>query len=104
MNISEIIKSLEMGVCPPELNYTEANTGREIDWEKVIYNTRYNSFEYFSGKLPEELKKMPAYNEVINLIVDKNINNTPLKEIEERIKQSGNNTNEVYDGCKSSQR
>jgi hypothetical protein len=96
MNISEIIKSLEMGICPKELDYSEANCHHEIDYEKLAYNVRYNSFEYFSGKLPEELKKMPAYNEVINLMVEKNINNSPLQEIEERIKESENNTDELY--------
>ena len=96
-SLSNLIECLEANICPSELNYTaEANTGREIDWEKVIYNTRYNSFEYFDNKLQNDLKKIPAYDKIVELIVDKNKNNTPLKEIEERIKQSENNTDELY--------
>ena len=96
MNISEIIKSLEMGVCPKELDYSEANCHHEIDMEKLAYNIRYNSFEYFDNKLPNDLKNIPAYDKIVDLIVDKNKNNSPLKELEERIKQSENNTDELY--------
>ena len=96
MSLNYIIECLEKGICPPELNYTEANTCREIDWEKLAYNVRYNSFEYFDNKLPNDLKHIPAYNKIVELIVNKNKDNSPLKEIEERIKQSENNTDELY--------
>ena len=98
MNISEIIKSLEMGVCPKELDYSEANCHHEIDWEKVIYNTRYNSFEYFDNKLHNDLKNIPAYDKIVDLIVDKNKDNNPLKEMEQRIKEATEeeNNTETY--------
>ena len=80
MDLQKLIRQLEMGVCPTELNY-RADAGEEIDWEKVAYNARYHSFEFYDGKFPNEIKKMPAYDKIVELIVDKNEDNSPLKEI-----------------------
>ena len=96
MSLNYTIECLEKGEVPPELDYSEANCHHEIDMEKLAYNVRYNSFEYFDNKLPNDLKHIPAYDKIVELIVNKNKDNSPLKEIEERIKQSENNTDELY--------
>jgi hypothetical protein len=94
-SLSHLIECLEKGVVPIELDYSEANCHQEIDWEKVIYNTRYNSFEYFGNKLPKDLQKLPAYDKIVDLIVDKNKDNSPLQEIEERIKEATEKENNI---------
>ena len=37
MDISNLIKSLEAGVCPAELLYTPNPEVTEFDWERVLY-------------------------------------------------------------------
>ena len=99
MSLNYIIECLEKGEVPPELDYSEANCHHEIDWSKVAYNTRYNSFEYFDNKLPNDLQKLPAYDKIVDLIVDKNKDNNPIKEMEQRIKEATeeeNNNIELY--------
>jgi hypothetical protein len=98
MSLSHLIECLEQGVVPDELNYTaEANANRELDWEKLAYNVKYNSFEYFDNKLPNDLKNIPAYDKIVDLIVDKNKDNSPLKELEQRIEESRKDNNiELY--------
>lgn len=80
MDLQKLIRQLEQGICPAELNY-RTDAREEIDWEKVSYNTRYHSFDFYDEKFPKELRKMPAYDKIVELIVDKNVDNSPLKEI-----------------------
>jgi len=75
-----LIKSLERGICPPELDYTSGQS-QEIDWDKVRYNTFYHQPEFFENKFPPECKNLPSFDKIINLMVRKNENNSPLKEI-----------------------
>ena len=82
MSLQNLIKSLENGICPAELNFSKNNNDNDnIDWEKVRYNTFYKSPEFFESKFPNEILGMNGFDKVIDLIVEKNINNTPLKEI-----------------------
>jgi len=83
MSLAHLIKQLEHGLCPVELNF---NTKAEeiIDWEKVRYNTFFKSNEFFENKFPPELQNLPAFDKIINLIADKNKDNSPLKEMEEK--------------------
>jgi hypothetical protein len=84
MDISNLIKSLENGICPAELLYKPNPEVTELDWDRVLYNMRYHDSEYNNYKFPPEIKKIPGYEKIIELIVDKNENNSPLKEIIER--------------------
>lgn len=85
MSLENIIHSLENGICPPELNYRAKEDGAEnIDWNRVLYNLRYKQPEFFEDKFPPECAKIPAFDQVIDLIVEKNYNNSPLKEILQR--------------------
>lgn len=81
--VNRVLKSLDAGVCPPELCYN-ANATEEIDWQKVRYNTFYKSPEFFESKFPPELMNLQGFDKVINLIVNENKDNSPLKEITQK--------------------
>ena len=83
MDFKQLIKQLEQGICPAELCFNATAT-EELDWHQVAYNTKYNTAHFFENKFPDELHGIPGFNKVIDLCVEKNINNTPLKEIEQR--------------------
>jgi hypothetical protein len=83
MDFKNLLKSLENGICPAELNFS-GNKEDVIDWDKVRYNTFFRSNEYFEDKFPTELQNLPAFDKIIDLIVDKNKDNSPLKEITEK--------------------
>ena len=91
MDISNLIKNLENGVCPAELLYKPNPEVTEFDWERVLYNLRYHYPEFYDNKFPPEIKQIPAYDKIIDLIVDKNKDNSPLKEMDLR-----NNVNKEY--------
>jgi hypothetical protein len=90
-DFKNILKSLENGVCPVELCYN-LKQDEVIDWEKVRYNTFYKSPDFFESKFPAEFENLPAFDKVIDLIVEKNKDNSPLKEIEERRERSSPTT------------
>jgi hypothetical protein len=92
MDIHNLIKSLENGVCPAELLYKPNAEITEFDWDRVLYNLRYHDPSFYDNKFPSEIKQIPAYDQIIDLIVDKNKDNSPLKEIIER-----NNVNKEYE-------
>ena len=58
---------------------------------RVLYNIRYHDPTFYDNKFPTEIRQIPAYDKIIDLIVDKNKDNTPLKEMTER-----NNINKEY--------
>jgi hypothetical protein len=102
MSLENIIKSLENGLVPLELDYRPREEGdvSTIDWDKVRYNLTYKQPEFYEQKFPPECAKIPAFDKVIDLIVEKNYNNSPLKEILQRqdemiSKQEENNKIEI---------
>ena len=86
MDISNLIKSLENGVCPAELLYKPNPATDEFDWSRVLYNMRYHDPEFYDTKFDKspEIRQIPGYDKIIDLIVEKNQDNSPLKEIIER--------------------
>ena len=72
MDLSNLIKSLENGVCPTELLYKPNPETDEFDWNRVLYNLRYHNPEFYDNKFPPEIKQIPAYDKIIDLIVQKN--------------------------------
>lgn len=82
-SLDNIIRCLELGICPPQLCYTN-QPEEEIDWNRVAYNCRYHETEFYEKKWAPELHNLPAFDKIIDLIVDKNKENSPLKEIIER--------------------
>ena len=83
MNIDNLIKSLENGICPAELNFNINHT-EVIDWDKVAYNTFYHTSHFYENKFPKGYDSIPAFDKIIDMIVEKNKDNSPLKEILER--------------------
>jgi hypothetical protein len=86
MNIQNLIRSLEKGICPKELSYNGDYNNESIDWERVLYNVKYHQPQFYEDKFPPEIHQIPAFDQVINLILNKNKDNSPLKEIEEKQK------------------
>jgi hypothetical protein len=85
MSLENIIRSLENGICPLELNYRQREEGAQnIDWNKVMYNLTYKQPEFYEEKFPPECKHIPGFNKIVDMIIEKNYNNSPLKEILER--------------------
>ena len=85
MDFKNLVKSLEAGICPAELCYN-SKADQEIDWHRVRYNTFYRSTEFFESKFPQEFENIPGFDKVIDMIVEKNKENTPLKEISQNQK------------------
>jgi hypothetical protein len=98
MNIQNLIRSLENGICPQELSYNGDYNNESIDWERVLYNVKYHQPQFYEDKFPSEIHQIPAFDQVINLIVEKNKDNSPLIEIEEKQKI----LNKQYNGEKIS--
>ena len=79
--MDQLNKQLKQGVLPPQLNYcVEKNI---IDWNKLQYNSRYQSFDFYAKKFPAEWSDDILFEPVIQMIADKaKINNiSPLEEL-----------------------
>jgi hypothetical protein len=83
MDLKNIITQLENGLCPAELNFS-LTPSDPIDWDKVRYNTFFKSHEFYADKFPEVVHKLPAFDKIIDDIVEMNKDNSPLKEITEK--------------------
>ena len=103
-DIKKIIRQLNLGILPDELNFN-LTPPDEIDWAKVQYNTFYKSPDYFIGKMPhpEAFVKLPGSDLIIQSIID-NVK-TPLEEMIERteIKISDNSINNELSETNSEQ-
>lgn len=100
-SLDRLIEQLSNGICPAELNF-RADAQEEIDINKIAYNTRYHSFDYFDSKFPNDIKKMPGYDKIVELIVEKNVDNSPLKEITRLTEEK--NKDRLYSGDEASER
>ena len=61
MDLNRLIKCLENGECPPELNF-RGDKEDVIDWDKVRYNTFFKSNEFFENKFPDVVHSLPAFD------------------------------------------
>jgi len=94
MSLENIIRSLENGLVPLELDYRPREEGADvsnIDWDKVLFNLKYHQPEFYENKFPKEIKKLPAFDKIVDLIVEKNAENSPLKEMKRRQENIVNN-------------
>jgi hypothetical protein len=62
MDISNLIKCLENGVCPEELLYKPNPETTEFDWDRVLYNIRYHDPAFYDSKFPKEVRQISAYD------------------------------------------
>lgn len=80
-----VIKDLNRGVIPNELTFRLYKNDC-LDWEKLQYNNKYKSKEFFENQFPDGMLSLPGFDKVIEMMVMKA--KTPLQEMEERQKQA----------------
>ena len=78
-DVRNVIKQLNAGIIPTQLNFSKTNFQEEIDWNMVKYNSFYKSFEYTASKFPSGFESIPGFDKVIAMNIPKY---TPLEEIE----------------------
>ena len=93
-SFAEILRKLENGELPEELDFRVKENTPEIDWSKIQYNTFYKSDDYILERFPNSMafQNLPGNDKIIECIRE-NIS-TPLEEMEERILISSNNKEE----------
>ena len=79
-NIRDILKDLDIGILPNELDFTKKEVEEKIDVNKIKYNAFYKDYNYFDKKF-HGLQNYPGYDEYINHLVENT--KTPLEELEE---------------------
>lgn len=79
-SVSDVIKTLEEGICPIELCFNNMAT-EAIDWDKVRYNTFGKTRDFYKAKFPECMHDIPGFEQIIDLMVENNKDTTPLEEI-----------------------
>ena len=74
-------RQLKQGTLPRELNYSIDDN--IIDWNKLQYNNRYQSFEFYASKFPRGWDQEELFIPIIEHIADKaKINKiSPLDEL-----------------------
>ena len=90
--MNQLNKQLSCGILPNELCFNRINNN--YDENKLLYNKRYQEYDFYGSKFPKEWQYEKLFYPVIKSISDnaKINNNTPLKELN---KISDNNINNV---------
>ena len=72
---------LRNNICPRELNYNIDNSC--IDFNKLQYNSRYHSYDFYGAKFPKGWSDNPLFSDLINIISNaaKMNNISPLQEL-----------------------
>jgi hypothetical protein len=94
-NIIEVVYSMEKinqdlgnGIVPPELDFSNGfGFGSNIDWNKVMYNSFYSSYEFYEKRYAKEIAGIPGFDQVVRNIVEAKANNDPLTEYNNRISE-----------------
>jgi len=82
MNISE---DLLDSVFNYKVKINEDKDVHKLDLSKVQYNNLYKSYEFYEHKFPSGYDNISAFCDVIQSIVEKNNDTTPLQEYEKRL-------------------
>jgi hypothetical protein len=77
MSSKKDIELLNRGILPDGLNFS-LKKNQVIDWEKVRYNTYYQSPEFWQNKLTS-LENIPGYDKLIEKMAEKSL--SPLDEM-----------------------
>ena len=79
--MEDLNRKFKNGILPKELNYTIENN--IIDWNKLQYNNRYQSFDFYARKFPDGFSEDFLFEPIIQMIADKaKLNNvSPLIEL-----------------------
>jgi hypothetical protein len=75
----------EQDIVNSLLGMTEVKAPLQYDPEKLIYNQKYKSFEYFAKKFPPGWQSIPGFDKVIDLCRQNATNMTPEEEMDEKI-------------------
>ena len=83
----------------PVFNYrvytNEQRSYSDLDWSKLQFNDLYKSYESFQNKFPKGYENIVGFDKIIEYMVNMNIDNSPLKELENKLLCECNNiTNE----------
>ena len=82
MNISE---DLLESVFNYKVKIDEDKDVHKLDLSKVQYNNLYHNYDYYNRKFPPGYDNIPGFPDVIQSIVEKNNDTTPLQEYEKRL-------------------
>jgi len=79
--MNQFNNQFKKGILPPQLNYTLENN--ILDYSKLQYNSRYQSYEFYAGKFPPQWKDEKLFEPIIQMITNKaKLNNmSPLDEL-----------------------
>ena len=93
MNIGEINYYLDKGYIPDCLFYSTEKDKINIDPIKISYIDYYQSYDFYESKFNADYSTIPGFDKVIQSMSEVAIknNNTPLKEINERLIFDENN-------------
>ena len=76
------IALLNCGILPDNLTFNKR--AEELDLNKLAYNLRYKSTEYWLNKFPQGFENLPASEQILEAIIEKSL--SPLEEIDIRNK------------------
>lgn len=71
------IDLLNRGILPESLRFNQAQ--EELDFNKIAYNLRYKSTDYWLSKFPPGFENLPGANKIIEKIAEKAL--SPLEEL-----------------------
>ena len=81
-NSKDVLKDLNNGILPTELNFSVKPIPDVIDWDKVRYNSFYRSSEFFETRFPNGMLQIPGFDKVIDMMIENA--KSPLEEMENR--------------------
>lgn len=67
--MDKLIEDLNNGIVPSELDYSNHNDGT-IDWNKVLYNSFYRSYEFYEKRYAKEIAGIPGFDQVVHNIAE----------------------------------
>lgn len=88
--MEKINEDLNNGIVPPELDFSNGfGTGTTIDWNKVLYNSFYRSYEFYEKRYAKEIAGIPGFDQVVRNIVETKEEEKidPLTEYNKRISE-----------------
>jgi len=56
-----------------------------VDESAIQYNNMYQSYNFYVNKFPDGFDNIPGFDQIIDNIVEKSKNNTPLDEYNQRV-------------------
>ena len=80
MSAKQLVQQLNAGILPDGLNYSLTQSN-EFDITELKYNWFYRDYSYFASKFPPGFEKIPGFDNIIEIMIQINLNTSPLDEI-----------------------